>query len=45
MNTNVINLEEKRRVRERERIIAKINDYYRQLLERGWIVCVPEKKK
>ena len=45
MTRKVVNLEEKRRVKERERVIAKINEYHRQLLERGWLVCVPEKEK
>ena len=45
MTAKVINFEEKRKERDREQIVAKINEYYRQLLERGWIVCRPEKEK
>lgn len=45
MTAKVINFEEKLREKERERIVAKVNEYYRQLLERGWIVCKPDKDK
>jgi len=45
MTAKVINLEEKRKERDREQIAAKINEHYRQLRERGWIVCRPEKEK
>jgi len=45
MTAKVINLEEKRKERDREQITAKINEYYQQLRERGWIVCRPEKEK
>ncbi len=45
MTAKVIDFEEKRKERDREQIAAKINEYYRQLLERGWIVCRPEKEK
>ena len=45
MTAKVINFEEKRKERDREKIAAKINEYYRQLRERGWIVCRPEKEK
>lgn len=45
MAAKIINLDEKRREKERERIVAKINEYYRQLRERGWIVRVPDKKE
>jgi len=45
MTAKVINFEEKRKERDRQQIAAKINEYYRQLRERGWIVCRPEKEK
>lgn len=45
MTAKVINFEEKRKERDREQIVAKINEYYRQLREQGWIVCRPEKEK
>ena len=45
MTAKVINFEEKRKERDREQIVAKINEYYRQLCEQGWIVCRPEKEK
>ena len=45
MTVKVIDLAKKREEKEREQIIAKINEYYRQLRERGWIVCAPEKDK
>ncbi len=45
MAAKVINFEEKLKEKERERIVAKINEYYRQMLERGWIVCRPEEEK
>jgi hypothetical protein len=45
MTAKVINFEEKRKERDREQIAAKINEYYRQLREQGWIVCRPEKEK
>jgi hypothetical protein len=45
MTAKVINFEEKLREKERERIVAKVNEYYRQLLERGWIVCKPDKDR
>jgi hypothetical protein len=44
MTAKVINIEEKRTEKERERIVAQINEYYRQLRERGWIVCAPDKE-
>jgi len=45
MTAKVISFEEKRKERDQEQIAAKINEYYRQLRERGWIVCRPEKEK
>jgi len=45
MTAKVINFEEKRKERDREKIVAKINEHYRQLREQGWIVCRPEKEK
>jgi hypothetical protein len=45
MTAKVINFEEKRKERDREQIAAKINEHYRQLRERGWIVCRPDKEK
>jgi hypothetical protein len=43
MTAKVINIDEKRTEKEREQIVAKINEYYRQLREQGWIVCAPDK--
>ena len=45
MAAKVIDLERKLREKERERIIASINEYYRMLLEQGWIICRPEREK
>jgi hypothetical protein len=45
MAAKVINFQKKLREKEKERIIASINEYYRLLRERGWIVCKPQKEK
>ena len=45
MTAKVINFQKKLREKEKERIIASINEYYRLLRERGWIVCKPQKEK
>ncbi len=43
MGAKIINLAEKRKERERERMIAKLNEYYRQLRAQGCIIRAPKK--